>query len=91
VGPGISFDVSRFSNTHILIFKFVTFLRSKFLQILRDDRLSQLSDGPLNGSNRLAIYELRQSETRPDDETTFLADHTFLYKIGSWRNFSMTF
>jgi hypothetical protein len=53
-------------------------------------QLSQLSDGPLNGSNRLAICELRQSETRPDAEITFLADHTFLYKIGSWWNFAMT-
>jgi hypothetical protein len=49
------------------------------------------SDGPLNGSNRLAICELRQSETRLDAETTILADHTFLYKTGSWRNFPMTF
>jgi hypothetical protein len=46
--------------------------------------------GLLNGSNRLAICELQQSETRPDAETIFLADHTFLYKIGSWRNFTMT-
>jgi hypothetical protein len=46
--------------------------------------------GLLNGSNRLAICELRQSETRPDAETIILADHTFLYKIGSWRNFTMT-
>jgi hypothetical protein len=53
-------------------------------------KLSQLSDGLLNGSNRLAICELRQSETRPDAEITFQADHTFLYKTGSWRNFAMT-
>jgi hypothetical protein len=43
---------------------------------------SHLSDGPINGSNRLAICELRQSETRPVAKTIFLADHTFLYKIG---------
>jgi hypothetical protein len=36
------------------------------------------------------ICELRQSETRSDAEITFLADHTFLYKIGSWQNFAMT-
>jgi hypothetical protein len=68
-------------------------------QIGRDSRspeycfgsqLSHLSNGPLNSSNRLAICELRQSETRPDAEITFLADPTFLYKIGSWRNFTMT-
>jgi hypothetical protein len=53
--------------------------------------LSQLSDGPLNVSNWLVICELRQSETRPDAEITFLADHTFLYKTGSWQNFAMTF
>jgi hypothetical protein len=53
-------------------------------------QLSQLSDGPINGSNQLAICELRQSETRPDAEITFLADHMFLYKIGSWQNFTMT-
>jgi hypothetical protein len=53
-------------------------------------KLSHLSDGSLNGSNRLVICELRQSETRPDTEITFLADHNFLYKIGSWQNFTMT-
>jgi hypothetical protein len=53
-------------------------------------QFSQLSNGPLNGSNWLAIYELRQSETRSDAEITFPADHTFLYKIGSWRNFTIT-
>jgi hypothetical protein len=53
-------------------------------------QLFQLSDGPLNGSNRLAICELWQSETRPDAKITFLADHTFLYKTGSWQNFTMT-
>jgi hypothetical protein len=47
-------------------------------------------DGLINGSKRLAIYELRQLETRPDTEITFLAAPTFLYKIGSWRNFAMT-
>jgi hypothetical protein len=45
---------------------------------------SQISDGPSNGSKRLAICELRQSETRPVTESAFLADHTFLYKIGFW-------
>jgi hypothetical protein len=29
------------------------------------------------------INELRQSETRSDAKITFLADHTFLYKIGT--------
>jgi hypothetical protein len=53
-------------------------------------QLSQLSDGPLNGSNRLAICDLRQPETRPGAELIFLADHIFLYKIGFWRNFAMT-
>jgi hypothetical protein len=53
-------------------------------------KLSQLSDGPINGSKWLVIYELRQSETRPDAEITFLADPTFLYKTGSWRNFALT-
>jgi hypothetical protein len=52
---------------------------------------SQLSDGPLNGSNWLAICELWQSETRPDAEITFLAEfYTILYKIGCWQNFAMT-
>jgi hypothetical protein len=36
------------------------------------------------------INELRKSETRPDAEITFLPNHTFLYKIGSWQNFAMT-
>jgi hypothetical protein len=53
-------------------------------------QLSQLSNGLINGSKRLAICELRQSETRPDAEITFLADPTFLYKTGSWRNFALT-
>jgi hypothetical protein len=53
-------------------------------------QLSQLPAGTLNGSNRLAIYELRKWETRLDAETTFLADHTFLYKTGSWQKFAMT-
>jgi hypothetical protein len=53
-------------------------------------QLSQLSDGMLNGSKRLAICELRQSETRPVPDLVFLADHTFLYKTGVWQNFSMT-
>jgi hypothetical protein len=51
---------------------------------------SHLSDGPLNGSNRLAICELWQSETRPVAKTAFLADQIFLYTTGSWRNFAMT-
>jgi hypothetical protein len=54
-------------------------------------QLSELSDTLLNGSKRLAICELRQSETRPIAKTIFLADHTYLYKIGFWRNFAMTF
>jgi hypothetical protein len=33
-----------------------------------EQQLSQLSDGPLNSSKRLAICELRQSETRPVTE-----------------------
>jgi hypothetical protein len=53
-------------------------------------QLSQLSDGPSNGSKQLAICELRQSETKMVAESAFLADHTFLYKIGFWRNFSVT-
>jgi hypothetical protein len=53
--------------------------------------LSQLSDGPLNGSNWSAICELRQSETQPVAETTFLADHTYMHKTGLfWQNFFMT-
>jgi hypothetical protein len=55
-----------------------------------ESQLSQLSDGPLNGSKQLTICELRQSETRPVVESAFLADHTFLYKIGFWQNFTMT-
>jgi hypothetical protein len=35
-------------------------------------QLSQLSDGPLNGSKQLAICKLQQSETRPVTETTIL-------------------
>jgi hypothetical protein len=53
-------------------------------------KLSQLSDGPLDGTKRLAVCELRQSETRPVAASIFLADHTFLYKIGFWQNFVMT-
>jgi hypothetical protein len=53
-------------------------------------QLSQLSDGPSNGSKQLAICELRQSETRLVAESAFLADHTFLYKTGFWQNFAMT-
>jgi hypothetical protein len=44
----------------------------------------------INGSKWLAICELRQSETRSVAESAFLADHTFLYKTGFWRNFTMT-
>jgi hypothetical protein len=51
---------------------------------------SQLSDGLTNGSNRLTICELRQSETRPVAKTIFLVDHTYMYKTGFWQNFSMT-
>jgi hypothetical protein len=29
-------------------------------------------------------------ETPPVTESAFLADHTFLYKTGFWKNFSMT-
>jgi hypothetical protein len=54
-------------------------------------RLSQLSDGLINGSKQLVINELRQSENRPAAKTIFLADHTNLYKICFWRNFAMTF
>jgi hypothetical protein len=50
--------------------------------ILEDN--SQISDGPLDGSERLAVCELRQPETRPVGESIFLADHTFLYKTGFW-------
>jgi hypothetical protein len=53
-------------------------------------QLSQLFDGPINGSKRLAIYEIQQSETRPDAKITFLVDHTFLYKTSSWQNFAIT-
>jgi hypothetical protein len=53
-------------------------------------QLSQLSDGPSNGSKQLVICELWKSKTRPVAESAFLADHTFLYKIGFWQNFTMT-
>jgi hypothetical protein len=53
-------------------------------------QLSQLFAGLLNGSNRLAICELRQSKTPPVAETIFLADHIFLYKAWFWQNFAMT-
>jgi hypothetical protein len=53
-------------------------------------QLSQLSDGLINGSKWLVINELRQSETQPVAKTIFLAYHTFLYKTGSWWNFTMT-
>jgi hypothetical protein len=52
-------------------------------------QLSQLSDGLLNISNRLAICELRQSETRSVTKTIFVADHTCLYKTVFWWNFTM--
>jgi hypothetical protein len=35
-------------------------------------KLSQLSDDPLNGSKRLAICELRRSETQPVAESALL-------------------
>jgi hypothetical protein len=35
-------------------------------------------------------FELWQSETQPVAETTFLADHTYLYETGFWQNFTMT-
>jgi hypothetical protein len=54
-------------------------------------QLSQLSDGPINDSKRLAICMLRQSETRPVTKTIFSADNTNLYKIGFWQNFAMAF
>jgi hypothetical protein len=47
-------------------------------------QLSQLSNGLTNSSNRLAICELRQSETQPVAKIIFLADHTYLYKTGFW-------
>jgi hypothetical protein len=53
-------------------------------------QIYQLSDGPSNSSKGLAICELWQSETRPVAESAFLADHTFLYKIGFWQNFAGT-
>jgi hypothetical protein len=51
------------------------------------EKNSQLSDGLSNGSKRLAIYELRQSKTRPVTESAFLPDHTFLYKTGVFMKF----
>jgi hypothetical protein len=47
-------------------------------------QLSQLSDGPINGSKWLAICMLRQSETRRVAKTIFLADHTYLYNTFFW-------
>jgi hypothetical protein len=47
-------------------------------------KLSQLSDGPLNGFNQLAICELQQSESQPGAESAFLTDHTFMHKTGFW-------
>jgi hypothetical protein len=54
-------------------------------------QLSQLSDGLINGSKRLVINELWQSETQPVAKTIFLIDHTYLYNTGFWQNFFMTF
>jgi hypothetical protein len=54
-------------------------------------QLSQLSNGLINSSKQLVINELQQSETRLVAKTIFLADHTYLYKIGFWRNFAMNF
>jgi hypothetical protein len=52
-------------------------------------QLSQLSDGPLNGSKRLAICELQQSESWLVAESAFLG-RLFLQKSGFWWNFAMT-
>jgi hypothetical protein len=52
--------------------------------------LAQLYDGPLNSSIQSAICKLWQLETQPVSETTFLADHAYLYETGFWRNFAMT-
>jgi hypothetical protein len=41
-GPQHFFDLPRFSNTHTLIFELVTFLKSKFHQILQVNRLEQM-------------------------------------------------
>jgi hypothetical protein len=54
-------------------------------------QLSPLSDSLINSSKQLVIYELRQSETRSVVKTIFLADYTYLFKIGFWQNFVMTF
>jgi hypothetical protein len=54
------------------------------------DDISQLSDDLPNGSKRLAICELQQSESRPVAESAFLAYHTFLYKTGFWKFFAVT-
>jgi hypothetical protein len=51
---------------------------------------SQLSDGLISSSKWLAIWELRQPETRSVAKTTFLADHTNLHKTGFWQNFAIT-
>jgi hypothetical protein len=40
-GPQHFFDLSRFSNTHALIFELVTFLMSNFRQILQVNILEQ--------------------------------------------------
>jgi hypothetical protein len=47
-------------------------------------QLFQLSVGLSNGSKRLAIHELQQSETQS------VAESSFLYKTGFWRNLAMT-
>jgi hypothetical protein len=50
------------------------------LNTISDDNSLSFPMVHQNGSKRLAIFELRQSETRPVAESAFLADHTFLYK-----------
>jgi hypothetical protein len=45
---------------------------------------SQLSYGPLNGSNRLAIYMLRQSELNRLLDQHFWVDCTFLKQLDYW-------
>jgi hypothetical protein len=54
-------------------------------------KLSQLSDGPLNDSKQLAIYELRLWENgRVTEFGRNWADLTFQHKSGFWWNFAMT-
>jgi hypothetical protein len=44
-------------------------------------QLSQLFDGLINGSNRLAVCVLQQSEIRAVAKTIFLADHTCIKHV----------